>query len=84
MSDITGELQRLIRTEEKSRDHGVAEMVRAMRVAYVEIEHLREAVRAERAAILKIIADARADGHLYDADYVLQNVIDAIKAREQS
>jgi hypothetical protein len=33
------------------------------------------------AAILKIIADVRADGHLYDADYVLQNVVDAIRAR---
>ena len=47
MSDITGELQRLISTEEKS--HGVADMISAMRCAFVEIERLREAVRAERA-----------------------------------
>jgi hypothetical protein len=63
-----------------------------MREAADEIEALRaeldkcaklalSAVHAERAAILKIIADARADGHLCDADYVLQNVADAIRAR---
>jgi hypothetical protein len=82
MSDITGELQRLIRTEEKSRDHGVAEMVRAMRVAYVEIEGLREAVRAEREAILKLIEAARADAHMYDGDFALKTVAAAIRARE--
>ena len=42
---------------------------------------IKQAVRTEREAILKIIASARADDHLYDADYVLQNVADAIRAR---
>ena len=79
MSDITGQLQRLIRTEEKS--HGVAEMISAMRCAYVEIERLREAVCAEREAILKLIESARADAHMYDADYALRTVAAAIKAR---
>ena len=79
MSDITGELQRLISTEEKS--HGVADMISAMRCAYVEIERLREAVCAERAAILELIEAQRADAHLYNADYALKTVAAAIRAR---
>src|SRR5262249_38689283 len=81
MTDIPGELQRLIGTEEKSREHGVAEMVRAMRVAYVEIERLREAVRAEREAILELIEAQRSTLRIYDGDYALQTVAAAIRAR---
>jgi hypothetical protein len=40
-----------------------------------------EPVVAERAAILELIKSARADGHLYDGDYVLRAVVDAIEAR---
>jgi hypothetical protein len=79
MSDITGELQRLISTEEKS--HGVADMISAMRCAFVEIERLREAVRAEREAILALIEAQRANAHMYDGDYALRTVAAAIKAR---
>jgi hypothetical protein len=39
------------------------------------------AVLAERAAILELIDSYHADGHLYDADYVLQAVAAAIRAR---
>ena len=51
-------------------------------IAADEIERLREAVRAEREAILELIESARADAHLYDGDYVLRSVAAAIKARE--
>jgi hypothetical protein len=37
-----------------------------------EIERLREAVCAERAAILELIESERANAHLYDGDYTLR------------
>ena len=52
-----------------------------MHPQHVEIERQREAVRAERAAILEIIESARANGHLYDCDYCLRTVAAAIRAR---
>jgi hypothetical protein len=46
----------------------------------------RESARARpspaREAILELIESARADAHLYDGDYALRSVADAIKARE--
>jgi hypothetical protein len=53
-------------------------------IAADEIERLREAVRAERAAILELIESARTDGHLYDGDYCLQTVAAAIRARGEA
>ena len=50
-------------------------------IAADEIERLREAVRAERAAILELIEAQRADAHLYNADYALRTVAAAIRAR---
>jgi hypothetical protein len=52
-------------------------------IAAEEIEKLREAVCAERAAILELIASERANGRLYDGDYALRTLAAAIKAREQ-
>jgi hypothetical protein len=48
---------------------------------HVEIERQREAVRAERAAILEIIESARADAHMYDGAFCLRAVAAAIRAR---
>jgi hypothetical protein len=53
------------------------------REAADEIERLRKAVRAERAAILELIESERAEAHLYNADSALRAVATAIKAREQ-
>ena len=50
-------------------------------IAADEIERLREAVRAERAAILELIESARTNGHLYDGDYCLRTVAAAIRVR---
>jgi len=51
-------------------------------IAADEIERLREAVRAERAAILELIESARADyANLYFGDYCLRTVAAAIRAR---
>jgi len=50
-------------------------------IAADEIERLREAVRAERAAILELIESARTNGHLYDGVYCLRTVAAAIRAR---
>ena len=59
-------------------------MVQSANQLVMSVERIiSDAVAAERAAILKIIADARADGHLYDSDYVLQNVTAAIRARRE-
>jgi hypothetical protein len=49
-----------------------------------EIEKLRKAIAAERAAILKLIEAQRVDGHLYDGDYCLQTVAAAIGARAET
>ena len=47
------------------------------------IERLREAVRAERVAILELIESARADyANVYFGDYCLRTVAAAIRARE--
>jgi hypothetical protein len=51
---------------------GVAELVE---------KTVREAVAAERAAILELIESERANGHLYDGDYCLRAVAADIKAR---
>jgi hypothetical protein len=52
-----------------------------LRKAAAEIESLRQAVRAEREAILEVIEAERANGHLYDGAYCLQKVAAAIRAR---
>jgi hypothetical protein len=63
-----------------------------MREAADEIEALRadldkcaklalSAVHAEREAILELIEAQRADAHLYNADYALETVAAAIRAR---
>ena len=44
-------------------------------------ESLRQAVRAEREAILKVIEAERTNSHLYDGAYCLQKVAAAIRAR---
>jgi hypothetical protein len=49
-----------------------------LREAARELERLRAAVTAERAAILELIKSARAD---VDGDYVVRAVVDAIEAR---
>jgi hypothetical protein len=57
-------------------------MVQSTNQLVMSVERIiSDAVAAGRAAILKILAAAHADGHLYDSDYVLQNVAAAIKAR---
>jgi len=46
--DVIDELRQLIKAEEHSRDHGVPEMVLAMRHAAEEIERLRAEIAKMR------------------------------------
>jgi hypothetical protein len=46
-----------------------------------EIDRLRKAVAARREAILELIESKRADANMYDGDYCLRAVADAIKSR---
>jgi hypothetical protein len=51
-------------------------------VGFADCPIINSAVAGERAAILKLIeAERRANGHLYDGAYCLQNVAAAIRAR---
>jgi hypothetical protein len=71
MSDIVERL----REESATRDDPL------LTDAAGEIEKLRKALAAQRDAILELIESYRRDGHLYDADYVLQAIAAEIRAR---
>jgi hypothetical protein len=69
-----------------------ADEIERLRAALAEQQErfisLAVAAAAEReaivASILELIERARADGHLYDGDYALRTVADAIRAKEES